>query len=66
MGKSKKCNILKNADHRAKRMKIWDSRCYVLYTGATFHVRFLKFSLGSFGALCKISDVKIFERLLFP
>ncbi len=31
---------------------------------ATFHVRLVEFSLGSFGALCKISDVKIFKMLL--
>ena len=32
----------------------------------TFHVRFFEFSLESFSALCKISDVKIFKRLLLP
>ena len=30
----------------------------------TFQVRSFTFSLGSFGALCTISDVKIVERLL--
>ena len=31
-----------------------------------FPVRLLEFGLGSFGALCKISDVYIFKRLLLP
>ncbi len=35
------------------------------YVG-TFHVRFSGFSLGSFGALCKISHVKIFKSYCAP
>ncbi len=32
----------------------------------TFQVRSFEFSLGSFSALCKLSDVKIVKRLLLP
>ncbi len=50
------CNrafILKTADHRAKRMNIWDSRCsaYVRH----FSCLILWVQFGSFSALCKIS-----------
>ncbi len=58
------CNILKTADCKAKQMKMWDSQSYVLHIWGTFHVRFFEFSLRSFGALCKIFDVKISKRLL--
>ncbi len=33
---------------------------------STFYVWCFEFSLGSFRALCKISDVKIVKRLLLP
>ncbi len=36
------------------------------YVGYIFHTRFFKFSLGSFGALCIISNVDIFKKLLLP
>ncbi len=60
------CNILKTADRRVKGNEIWNLRSYfdMLHMLGTFHVRFFEFSLGSFGALCKISDVKIFKGLL--
>ena len=58
------CNILKTADRRAKRMKIWGSWSYVLHMQGTFHVLYFEFSLGLFGALCKISDINILKRLL--
>ncbi len=58
--------MLKTVDRRAKRMKICDSSwlSYVLHMLGAFNVWFFEFSLGSFLALCKISDVKIFKRLL--
>ncbi len=59
------CNILKMADRRVKRMKVLgDSHyqelniCRVLFMSDS-----LSLVLGLFGALCKISDVKIFKRL---
>ncbi len=57
-------NILKTDDGRVKRMNIWDLQCWELHMWGTFYVRFFEFSLGSFGTLCKISDVKTFKRLL--
>ncbi len=66
MGKPKIWNISKMADHRAKLMKIWDSPCYRAHVDGTFDAQFLEFGLGSFGALCQVSDVKIFKRLLLP
>ena len=48
------CNTLKTADCIAKRMNIWDSWFYELYTYGTFRV-----SLGSVDVLCKISNIKI-------
>ncbi len=59
-------NILKMADRRAKRTKIWDPgyySAYVRYFSISDDARFLEFGLGSFGALCKISDVKIFKLM---
>ncbi len=47
------CNILKTADLSVKRLKIWKPGV------VSFHVRSFEFSLGSFGVLCKIPDVKI-------
>ncbi len=51
--------ILKTAGRRAKQMKIQDAQ-------GNFRARSFEFILGSFGALCKISDVKIFKTLLLP
>ncbi len=59
MGKSKMWNILKTAKRRSKGMKIWDSGCYCAYMQGTFDARFLEFGLGSFSALCKISNYTI-------
>ncbi len=64
MTNPKMCNILKTADSRAKRTEIWDLWCYSAHRLGTFDARFLEFGLGSFGALCKISDIKILKRLL--
>ena len=61
----KMSNMLKTADRRAKWTKIWDSAYYSAYMKGTFDACFLEFGLGSFGALCKISDSMIFETLLF-
>ena len=36
----------------------------IAYVRYTFHIWFFEFSLGSVGALCTISYVKIFKRLL--
>ncbi len=60
------CNILKTVDRRAQRTKIWDSGYYSAHVEDTFDALFLEFGLGSFSALCKIADVKIFKRLLLP
>ncbi len=49
-------NILKRADRRAKRTKVWDS-------GTTDDAWFIEFGLGSLGALCKISNFMIFKTL---
>ncbi len=57
-------DISKTADRRAKRTKIWDSWYYSAHMWGTFDARFHKFGLGSFGALCTISDSAIFESLL--
>ncbi len=62
----KMCNILKIVDRRVKLMKLWDLRSQELHMQGTFRVRSFEFSLGLFGALCKISDVKIIKRLLLP
>ncbi len=51
------------ANRRAKRTNIWDSVQYSAYMQGTFDARFLEFGLGSFSALCKISNFTIF--LLF-
>ncbi len=56
MGKPKMWNISKMADRRVKRTKIWDSWYYSTHMDITFDARFLEFGLGSFGALCKISN----------
>ena len=64
MGKPKIWNISKTANRRAKRTKIWDSGFYGAYMKGTFDARFLEFGLGSFGALCKISNFTIFETPL--
>ena len=53
------CIIFKTADRRVKWMAIWDSWSYELHMYGTFRVQFFEFTLGSFGALCKISGVKI-------
>ncbi len=51
-------------DHRtAKGTKIWENLIQCKYAG-TFGARFLEFGLGSFGALCKISNFTIFKTLL--
>ncbi len=57
--KRKMYNILKTADRRAKRMKIWDSRSSPLYfrCGVIFMSESYEFIFVSFGALCKILDV---------
>ncbi len=59
MENHKMWNILKMADRRAKRMKIWDLRSQKINMQGTFQVKSFKFSLGSFGALRKISNAKI-------
>ena len=59
MGKPKMWNISKTANRRAKRTKIWDWESYSAYMEGTFDARFLEFGLGSFGALCKISNFTI-------
>ncbi len=61
--KSWKCLIV-----LAKRTEIWNSQQsyeLVLHKYGTFYVWFFEFSLGSLhsGALCKISDVRIFKSL---
>ena len=53
-------NILKTADRRAKRAKIWGY--YSAHRQGTFDARSLEFGLGSFGALCKISDLNDFQN----
>ncbi len=63
MGKPKMWNISKTAIRRAKRTKIWDSACHSAYVEGTFDARFLEFGLGSFGALCKISNFTQFLKL---
>ena len=58
-------NISKTDNRRPKRTKIWDSGFYYAYMEGTFDARFLLFGLGSFGALCKISNFTIvFKTLL--
>ena len=52
------------AGHRAKQMKIWDSRYHSAHMQSAFDARFLEFGLGSFCALCKIFDSTFFETLL--
>ena len=64
MGKPNMWNILKAADRRVKRMKIWDSGYYSAYMQRTFDAQFLEFGLRSFGGLCKISNFTIFKTLL--
>ena len=64
MGKPKMWNIFKTAHRRAKWTKMWQSGSYSVYIQGTFDARSLQFGLGSFGALCKISDSTIFETLL--
>ncbi len=64
-GKPQMWNISKTAARRAKRAKIL--RFVVLqctYIGYFFDARLLAFGLGSFGALCNISDSTIVEILL--
>ena len=65
-GKILKCAISwKRLIIARNRWKFWArvlGRC--IYD--TFHVWFFEFSSGSFGALCKISDVKIFKTQLLP
>ena len=56
MGKPKMWNISKMANRRAKRMKMWDSGSHSACIECTFDARFLELGLGSFGALCKISN----------
>ena len=61
------CNFLKMADRRVKQMKIFGTYCTTVYIGRVLLMPdSLSLVLGSFGALCKISDVKIFKRLLLP
>ncbi len=43
MGKPKMLNISKTANHRAKRMKMWDSVYYSAHMQGTFNARFLEF-----------------------
>ncbi len=57
---------MKTVDRATKQMKGWDSQSYVLHMYVTFHVSFFEFSLGSVGALCRISDIKIFEKVIPP
>ncbi len=61
MGKPKLWNILKMANRRAKKMKIWDSGSYAAYMEGTVDARFLEFGLGLFSALCKISNFTILK-----
>ena len=61
MGKPKIWNISKMAICRAKQMIIWDSGSYSTYMEGTFDARFHEFGLGSFSALCKISNFTIFK-----
>ena len=46
MGKPKMWNILKTADRRVKRMKIWDSGYYSAHMEVTVDAQFLEFGLG--------------------
>ncbi len=64
MGKPKMWNISKMANRRAKRTKVWNSGYYSVYVEGTFDARFLEFGLGSFSALCKISNFTIFKTQL--
>ena len=57
-------NISKTANRRAKQMKISDLESYGAYVVVTFGTGFFEFSLGSFSALCKISNFRIFKTLL--
>ena len=41
-----------------------DLGCYCEYMAGTFDTRFLQFGLGSFGALCKISNFTIWFKTL--
>ncbi len=58
-GKPKMWNISKTADRRVKRTKIWDLESYSAYMEGTFDAQFVEFGLGSFSALCKISNLTI-------
>ncbi len=46
---------------RTKKTKIWDSGYYEVYTCRLGNFHFRNFGLGSFGSLCKISDVIMFQ-----
>ena len=63
--KFKPCNILKTVDRRAKGRKVGNCHmnclCRVHFMSDSF-----EFSLGSFGARCEISYVKILRTLLLP
>ncbi len=66
MEKPKMWNILKIVHRRAKGTEIWDSRYYCAQIEVTFDARLLEFGLGSFGALCKISNFTICETRFLP
>ncbi len=65
MGRPKMWYILKTADRRAKRRKMWDSGYYSTHIEVSFNARLLDFGLGSFGALYKISNFTIGEEQSF-
>ncbi len=54
-------NVSKAANSRVKGRRIWVWLYYSAHSEGTFHARFLKFVLGSFGACCKISNFTIFK-----
>ena len=61
MEKSEMWTILKTADRRAKRTKIWGSGYYSVDAKGTFDARFLEFGLGSFGALSNFAIFNVFQ-----
>ncbi len=64
MGEPKMWNLSKTAYRRAKWKKIWNPGSYSAHMEGTFDARFLDLRLGSFGALCKISNFTTFKTLL--
>ncbi len=62
MRNPKMWNISKTADSRVKWTKICDSGYYSANMQGTFDAGFIEFGLGSFSALCKISNFRIFKN----